>query len=419
MTALQAYFESSIGRPGEDILCIGLDRASSKRQVDSNGWMEIEDNPISKAGVFPYMGRDLPYPGVDPNKVYYVLRPPEEIGHPDFINSVKLMPWIDEHIMLGNKGVSAEEKGVEGVIGEKVHYNKNDETLYGNLKLYSDDLQYKIDIQGKKELSLGYVFKLERKAGAYKGQRYDFIQRNLRANHLALVEKGRMGRDVAVQDEDNISLNNTGSNTMNEEEKQKLAEAEQRVMDGLKDKMGPMIATAMDEYMNKGEGMDRYGTMMEGMMPKMMGSMMEAMMPMMMEAMMKMMGKETAGMDGAVTAEDHQVVVDENAQLKEQIKGFKQMESKVEISALYEDVSAVVGAFDHDDMTLEDVAAYGIEKLGIDCDDKSLHLPLLKNHIKNLPEGYTVAMDKKDDNKGGFKIATPASLKNRFKQEVV
>ena len=383
---------------GEGEICIAMDRAS-KRIYDTNGWPEILDNPLSKAGVFPYLGKNLPVPGLEPNKVYYVYRPVEELSDPDFIDSVKLMPWIDEHIMLGNKGVPAEEKGVEGTIGEKVYFNKSNETLYGNLKLFSNDLQYKIDFEKKKELSLGYIFRLEVKSGVHKGQSYNFIQRKLRANHLALVEKGRMGPEVAVQDENDISLTNTGGNTMTEEEKKKLAEAEARVKADLQGQIKPLIAEAMDEAKKElfdGDAMDGYmGKMMEGMMPRMMGAMMENMMPMMMKMLKDMMG-DNYGMDSADVPDPDSALIEENTKLKEELSGYRTIAAKAEKTSLYEDVSAVVGAFDHDDMDINAVAKYGIDKLGLDCDDESLQVTLLRNHLKNLPEGYTFAQDKQD-----------------------
>ena len=31
----------------------------SKRVVDINGWITIKDNPILKAGIFPYLGSEM------------------------------------------------------------------------------------------------------------------------------------------------------------------------------------------------------------------------------------------------------------------------------------------------------------------------------------------------------------------------
>lgn len=171
----------------------------SAREKDFNGWIEIKGNPISKVGVYPYLGKSISKT-FEPNKIYYVLRPEEELNNPDCIDSFKLIPWIDEHVMLGPEDsgfVAPELKGIDGVIGEDVYFEKG--TLYANIKVFSNTLDDKID-NGKRELSAGYRCRYEISSGVYDGQRYDAIQRNIRGNHLALVKSGRMGPDVAVLD---------------------------------------------------------------------------------------------------------------------------------------------------------------------------------------------------------------------------
>jgi len=177
----------------------------SERQYDVNGFFEIKKNPISKVGVFPYSGASIGAP--DPNKIYMVLRPEEELSSPETLASMRLLPWVDEHDMLGDSEddniplMAAEEKGVEGVTGEDVTYE--DKTVFTNLKLFSKALKSAIE-SGKKELSLGYRCKWDFSPGDYEGEHYDVVQRNIRGNHLALVEEGRMGADVAVQDSKDI-----------------------------------------------------------------------------------------------------------------------------------------------------------------------------------------------------------------------
>src|SRR4051812_48159961 len=99
--------------------------ADSKREEDLNGWTIIKDNPISKVGVFEYSGAQISS-DLEPDKIYRVYRPESELSNEDCIESFKLVPWINEHVMLGDMpedGLTpAEEKGIEGVIGEEVYY---------------------------------------------------------------------------------------------------------------------------------------------------------------------------------------------------------------------------------------------------------------------------------------------------------
>lgn len=184
--------------------------AQDKREFDKNGWFEVKDNPLSKEGVFYYRGASIRLAdGTQPpdlDKLYGVYRPAEELSDDEAINSFKLVPWVDDHTMLGNENLGmtpAEKKGVSGVIGEDVYFK--DGVLYGNIKAFSESLARKIE-NGKKELSLGYRCRYEHAPGVWNGQSYDYIQRDLRGNHLALVDSGRMGEDVRVLDHDDTNL---------------------------------------------------------------------------------------------------------------------------------------------------------------------------------------------------------------------
>ncbi|HDL1113825.1 TPA: DUF2213 domain-containing protein [Mannheimia haemolytica] len=183
--------------------------AQDKKDIDTNGWFEVKDNPLSKEGVFLYRGSQIRLPdGTQPpdlNQLYPVYRPAEELEKS--IPSFRLIPWVDEHTMLGGEEMGmtpAEKKGVNGVIGEDVYFKNG--TLFGNIKVFSERFARQIE-NGKKELSLGYRCSYEHSPGVWNGQKYDYIQRDLRGNHLALVEKGRMGADVRVMDSSDVEPN--------------------------------------------------------------------------------------------------------------------------------------------------------------------------------------------------------------------
>lgn len=168
------------------------------KQVDHNDFWYIKDNPLSKVGVFPYLGKQISSE-LEPDKIYQVYRPAEELLSEETVNSFKLLPIVDDHTMLGTEPgmMPAEEKGVHGTSGSDV-YGK-DGKLYGDLKIYSETLKDEIEA-GKKELSMGYFCDYELTPGTFNGIHYDAVQRNIRGNHIALVEEGRMGSDVRVMD---------------------------------------------------------------------------------------------------------------------------------------------------------------------------------------------------------------------------
>lgn len=124
----------------------------SAREIDESGFITIEENPISRVGVFPYLGKNISSE-CEPDKIYNVLRPPEELGDPETMESFAMIPLINDHVMLGEGHTPAEEKGVHGTTGQRLTFK--DGVLYAPLRIFSTVLKNLID-SGKKELSLGY-----------------------------------------------------------------------------------------------------------------------------------------------------------------------------------------------------------------------------------------------------------------------
>ena len=169
---------------------------TDKKEVDQNSYWFIKDNPLSKVGIFPYLGRQISS-DLEPDKIYQVLRPEEELSKPETIASLKLIPLVNEHEMLGENFTPAEKKGTHGVTGDNAEFNNG--LLSNDLKIFSESLKQEIQ-NGKKELSAGYFCNYDLTPGEYNGQHYDAVQRDIKFNHIALVEEGRMGHDVRVMD---------------------------------------------------------------------------------------------------------------------------------------------------------------------------------------------------------------------------
>lgn len=125
---------------------------NSQQLRDENGFITIERNPISRVGVFPYLGKNIS-DECEPDRIYNVYRPAEELADPEAMKSFELVPFINDHTMLGAQFTPAEEKGVQGTTGENLEFE--DGVLYAPIKIFSEALKKLID-SGKKALSLGY-----------------------------------------------------------------------------------------------------------------------------------------------------------------------------------------------------------------------------------------------------------------------
>lgn len=170
------------------------------KKVDINGFWEIKDNPLTKEGVFPYLGKQIDPEGriwgLDPNRIYWVYRPVEEISKEDTLASFENKPFINGHTMLGDGCTPTDDANIAGVIH---NIRCVDGTMVGDFTIYSDEIKRDIK-KGKKQLSLGYRASFEKKTGLFDGKSYDFIQVGLVGNHVALVDSGRCGSDVRIFD---------------------------------------------------------------------------------------------------------------------------------------------------------------------------------------------------------------------------
>lgn len=203
--------------------------------------------------------------------------------------------------------------------------------------------------QGKKDLSLGYRCIYEKAAGVFQGQPYDYIQRKLRGNHLALVNEARC--DVAVLDHqitfDHFDLTlDKGDSPMTEEEKKAKEKetADKKAMDEAAEKEKSEKEAADKRAKDESEEKEKKEKEAK-------------------DAEEKADKEKKDGMDAA----EIKRLGSELADLKK--NGIKTLMTEITArDTLAKDLSHHIGTFDHADKTLDEVAAYGVEKLGITCE---------------------------------------------------
>lgn len=171
--------------------------ALTERHKDENGYLYVDKSPILRSGILEYYGSELLPEGadtvdgvkVDPDKIYKVYIPEEEIRKG--AETFKMIPITDDHTWLGDDGEDAKDYQV-GMTGENVYVE--DGFLYVPLKFTGKDIVDEVESHEKEELSSSYYNRFEKS----KNSEYDFIARDIKGNHLALVDKGRCGSAVRV-----------------------------------------------------------------------------------------------------------------------------------------------------------------------------------------------------------------------------
>ena len=167
----------------------------SNRYFDENGYLVIKDNKIAKAGVFDYLGREISDELQD-REIYKVCRPWAELEKT--AKDFEGMP-----VKLGHEWVEPSKRDLRvGAISGEV--SLEEPYLIADIKIYDKDAIEAITGRNIVELSPGYTAKYAAESGEYAGEQYDFMQQDIKYNHLAIVENGRSGKEVKINDENSI-----------------------------------------------------------------------------------------------------------------------------------------------------------------------------------------------------------------------
>lgn len=166
--------------------------STSNRYFDENGYLVIKDNKIAKAGVFDYLGREIS-DSLPETEIYKVYRPWEELE-----KSAKDFEGMP--VKLGHEWVEPSKRDLKvGAISGEVRLEEP--YLIADIKIYDKDAIEAITGRNIVELSPGYTAKYVAESGDYAGEQYNFKQEDIKYNHLAIVENGRSGKDVKINDE--------------------------------------------------------------------------------------------------------------------------------------------------------------------------------------------------------------------------
>lgn len=156
--------------------------------------------PVSatRVGVLKYYKPD--------GSVFKELRLPEEVFDKESMSTLGGVPLTNRHpTTLVNKDNA--KKFMVGFTSDQVEQVDN-KYLNTSVTVTDSKVIEEIEKGGLREVSCGYTCNLDMVPGIYEGEHYDAIQRNIRYNHLAVVDRGRAGPQVRLHMDAADGLNN-------------------------------------------------------------------------------------------------------------------------------------------------------------------------------------------------------------------
>lgn len=158
-----------------------------------DGYM-LFDARTARTGIQTYRGSEMGKPDKDTIRVY---RPADEVFAADAMRSFAFKPMTNDH---PPEQVTADnwKKYGKGTIGGDIA--RDGEFIRVPMVMMDREI-IKAYRDGKKELSAGYSCDIEWTAGQTEsGETYDAIQRNIRINHVAVVDAARGGPLLRIGD---------------------------------------------------------------------------------------------------------------------------------------------------------------------------------------------------------------------------
>ena len=168
----------------------------SPNQIETGeGFLICRNVPISRTGDQEYMGWEIGIPGAGGGQIVIVHRPPEEVFSTAALASFEGKPVTNDHppVLIGPDDVKTYEMGH----AQNVRRGEGEWEEYTLADLHIHDRELIDAVQsGKREISCGYECEyVPNGDGTY-------TQRNIRGNHVAVVERGRAGKRAAILDSD-------------------------------------------------------------------------------------------------------------------------------------------------------------------------------------------------------------------------
>lgn len=168
----------------------------TQRSRTDQGYLKVPGR-VARIGVQQYLASELGLTDRDGGEVVNVYRPPEEVFAEASLASYENADVTDDH----PGALITSETYRQHAKGHAVGPGRPEGDYVVVDLLIKDKAAIDAVESGKAELSAGYENEYHSEPGtAPDGTEYEFVQRNIRINHIALVDRARAGQEAKLFD---------------------------------------------------------------------------------------------------------------------------------------------------------------------------------------------------------------------------
>lgn len=246
-------------------ICDRSSYAITQREYTDEGFLRVPGRVARAGNVQEYYAKELGINDRNPTDIIRVYRPAEEV-----FNADSLASYIGADITNNHPNKMVDTDSFKNVTsGVTISEGRQDGDFVVADLIIKDKNAIKAVESGKVQLSAGYTADYEKSEGVSPtGEDYDYIQRNIKINHVALVDLARAGGQARLFDNkgafnmQTITLDNGRTVTLDNDanaalisdafDRQKeTIDTQATLIDEQKDEITTLKAQASDEAISK------------------------------------------------------------------------------------------------------------------------------------------------------------------------
>lgn len=171
-----------------------IDLVASLRKYTPAGYL-VAPARIARTGVQHYLAAELGVTDSDPGRRVGVMRPEAEVFDAQAVSSFEGVPLTIDHPAQ----FICAKNWRDHAVGSMQRVRRDGDFLVGDVTVTDHEAIALIEA-GKVQLSAGYEAVYDASGGTADGEPYEFVQRAIRANHVALVDAARCGPVCRIAD---------------------------------------------------------------------------------------------------------------------------------------------------------------------------------------------------------------------------